>query len=170
MSRLKSQWYKFFLFGIVFSFLLYFLPDVFNNLLYNIILIAVGGALVFAVLALPSQMKRARKSDLCGKGKLIKGKIIKVLNGKSSQHPTGLGLLYRSYYYLKCEYIDRKTKRRYYFYSRSYFFRFDPTQFLPTTVDVWVDPNNWKNYYVDLGTLPDDIIRGHAPVVNKIES
>lgn len=168
--KIKRQ-YKFLFLGFIISILLYLLPNTVNNLLYTFLIIISGVFLIFAIIALPSQMRQARKSDLVGKGKLIKAKIVKVMTGKSPQHPGGLGRWYSlnpsAYHYVKCEYRSQKDKKTYYFYSWTLFIGPDPTPFLPEKINVWVDPDNWKNYYVDPGILPDDIIRGHAPVINE---
>ena len=161
-------------FGFIAMMLLPLLPGTFSRLLNTIILIVGGFFLFQAIIALPAQMKQARKSSLVSVGKLIKARVVKVIPGKSPQHPGALGRMYRFnpklYHYIKCEYILPKTKKTYYFYSWSLFIGPDPTPFLQAKINVWVDPNNWKNYYVDLGILPDDIIRGHAIKLNKINA
>lgn len=142
------------------------MPTNFADIINSGLLILTVISIICVIIALPYILKQSKKSALRGTGKLIKATITQVISGKSPQHPGGLGRMYhfnpKLFYYIKCDYKEPKTKKVRSFYSWSLFIGPDPTPFLPKKVDVWVDPNSWQNYYVDVGILPDEIIRGNA--------
>lgn len=90
--------------------------------------------------------KARRDRTLMETGNCVKAKVTEIYQDRS-MHVNG-----RSPYRVSCQYTDEGEQTIYVFRSNPLWF--DPTSnFMGTTVDVYVDYNNFKKYYVDAESL-----------------
>jgi hypothetical protein len=93
-------------------------------------------------------MKEASARRLIRKGLKISAEL--VLVGRNEKYRMGDN----NPWYIKCRWIDTRDNHEYFFFSKD--FIIDPTQYMSgkTSIDVYIDPENPKLYFMDTSFMP----------------